>query len=543
MKLKTWTVGQKLFSLVVVSAGLLVALQALNVYSAYKLTDSMKKNSHLSAVRAMTLADMMHDGLRAVVFRSIVALQRADKAEFDDALKEYADFSKNIVNYLTEVRQAQISPQVVKDSDAALEEVKNYVQAGQTILDMVEKQNMTGALGQIAAYQKAFKDLEEKLEKLGDEVEKTVQSGMDQTQAMGQRTQFWAMGLTVVGVILNLAFGFMINRSLVSSLRAAVEGLSQQGEAIKRHSDQIDNSSSRLSEASTQQASAVQETAAAIEEINAMVSKASSNAKRLADSSQSSFEVVEDGRNAIQRMLGEMDGIKESNGSVMRQIEQSNNDIKNIVRVIGEIGEKTRVINDIVFQTKLLSFNASVEAARAGEHGKGFAVVADEIGSLAQMSGNAAKEIGEMLEAGMSQVTQIVDGNRARISDMMEQNLRKIDAGSQVAGQCGEAFSKIIDRVGEVSQLSGEISAAIEEQRMGLGEIGKAIGLFNESSQQNSRIAQNAASVSHELQASFQELSQLMFTLQNMVNGRHEQSVAYSSAEVVSDEIQSTAAA
>ncbi|MBC7465119.1 MAG: hypothetical protein H7256_03945 [Bdellovibrio sp.] len=48
-----------------------------------------------------------------------------------------------------------------------------------------------------------------------------------------------------------------------------------------------------------------------------------------------------------------------------------------------EIGNKTKVINDIVFQTKLLSFNASVEAARAGEHGKGFAVVAEEVGKLA----------------------------------------------------------------------------------------------------------------------------------------------------------------
>ena len=61
---------------------------------------------------------------------------------------------------------------------------------------------------------------------------------------------------------------------------------------------------------------------------------------------------------------------------------ESNKEIQEIVKVIAEIGNKTKVINDIVFQTKLLSFNASVEAARAGENGKGFAVVAEEVGKL-----------------------------------------------------------------------------------------------------------------------------------------------------------------
>ncbi len=59
-----------------------------------------------------------------------------------------------------------------------------------------------------------------------------------------------------------------------------------------------------------------------------------------------------------------------------------------------DIGDKTKVINDIVFQTKRLSFNASVEAARAGEHGKGFAVVAEEVGNLAQMSKDKVQEGG-----------------------------------------------------------------------------------------------------------------------------------------------------
>jgi methyl-accepting chemotaxis protein len=87
---------------------------------------------------------------------------------------------------------------------------------------------------------------------------------------------------------------------------------------------------------------------------------------------------------------------------------KSNDEISSIVKVIAEIGDKTKVINDIVFQTKLLSFNASVEAARAGEQGKGFAVVAEEVGNLATMSGKAAEEISSMLGDSMGKVELIV---------------------------------------------------------------------------------------------------------------------------------------
>jgi hypothetical protein len=90
--------------------------------------------------------------------------------------------------------------------------------------------------------------------------------------------------------------------------------------------------------------------------------------------------------------------IQETNKKLVDDVLEGNRKISEIVELVKEIGNKTKVINDIVFQTKLLSFNASVEAARAGEHGKGFAVVAEEVGNLASMSGQASKEISALLE-------------------------------------------------------------------------------------------------------------------------------------------------
>jgi methyl-accepting chemotaxis protein len=93
---------------------------------------------------------------------------------------------------------------------------------------------------------------------------------------------------------------------------------------------------------------------------------------------------------------------------------KTNENMADIVKSIAEIKTKTNVINDIVFQTKLLSFNASVEAARAGEHGKGFAVVAEEVGALAAMSGNASKEIAQLLDGSLSRVTVLADETKQR---------------------------------------------------------------------------------------------------------------------------------
>src|SRR5690606_1064272 len=86
------------------------------------------------------------------------------------------------------------------------------------------------------------------------------------------------------------------------------------------------------------------------------------------------------------------DEIKDGSHEMVEQMNENARQIDEIGALIRRIEEKTSMINDIVFQTKLLAFNASVEAARAGEAGKGFAVVAEEVGSLAAKSGASAKE-------------------------------------------------------------------------------------------------------------------------------------------------------
>jgi methyl-accepting chemotaxis protein len=132
------------------------------------------------------------------------------------------------------------------------------------------------------------------------------------------------------------------------SINDVISNLTGNADRVNNTSGQIASSSESLSQATTQQA------ASAIKEINSMVQKNAENAKRTSDLSSSSNETAHRGKVVVTDMIHAIDDISDSNSVIMKQINESNEKILDIVRVISEIGEKTKVINDIVFQTKLL---------------------------------------------------------------------------------------------------------------------------------------------------------------------------------------------
>jgi methyl-accepting chemotaxis protein len=216
-------------------------------------------------------------------------------------------------------------------------------------------------------------------------------------------------------------------------------------------------------------------------------------------------------------MQSSMNQIQSSVQDIFTEFETNNKQIREIVQVISEIGEKTKVINDIVFQTKLLSFNASVEAARAGEHGKGFAVVAEEVGNLAQMSGRSAKEISDMLESGIKKVHEIVDQSNQRVSRLMESGKSKISEGFEQSRTCGEKIDDIVSNIGKVDHMTTDLNSAVVEQTNGTTEISKAVQLFSQSTEQNAQISNEAHAISSELNDQIRLLNGLISTFESVV--------------------------
>lgn len=334
--------------------------------------------------------------------------------------------------------------------------------------------------------------------------------------ARANMISFLIIGLGLTG---GMGVGYLFSASISKGLQEVSNGLADGAAVVETVAQQIASASDSLSASTTQQAAALQETTAAIEETSAMISKNAENAKVSSEVSEQSQATASRGQQAVTDMLQSIEEISHSNNEIMQQIEESNREISEIVKVIAEIGNKTKVINDIVFQTKLLSFNASVEAARAGEHGKGFAVVAEEVGNLAQMSGNSAKEISEMLEGSIKKVELIVQNTQSRVGSLVQAGKEKVNTGTVTAKRCSEILEEIVTNVSRVGSLVSEISVASQEQSKGVSEINKAMSELDNVAQQNSAASQQAATSAEDLKSQVAGVRQMVLRLNEVLMG------------------------
>ena len=352
-----------------------------------------------------------------------------------------------------------------------------------------------------------------------DHQEKQGAVWKEQGRSAGEQGIFILSLMSIGAAIIAGLGGFFFARQLSRTLSDLADRLGSGATGVAAASQQISSAGADLSAATSQQAAALQETAAAVNQVSAMVDKTAENARRSLDVGRGANQVAVRGKDAVNQMLVAMDQISRGNDDIKQQTESSNREIADIVKVIGEIASKTKVINDIVFQTRLLSFNASVEAARAGEHGKGFAVVAEEVGNLAQMSGIAAREIGQLLDASTRKVEETVSDNKARLEGIIAGGSKRIATGVITARHCGESLDEIVGRVQELNQMVGDIANASDEQAKGVAEINKAMGQLDQVTQQNATGAEAASQASSELNDETIVLRELVQALIQTIQG------------------------
>lgn len=262
--------------------------------------------------------------------------------------------------------------------------------------------------------------------------------------------------------------------TLVASINAAIDKLDKMitsivtaMQSLYQATDQINQGNQNLSQRTTEQASALEEIASTIEETTATITQNTDNARHANTTSIASYEFAEKGGELVNSAVLSINEISESSK---------------------KIGEIISVINEIAFQTNLLALNAAVEAARAGEQGRGFAVVAGEVRNLAQRSGAAAKQIGELIR----------------------ESIKKIDNGTEQANRSGDAINEIINSVKNVTQLISEITAASDEQKSGIDQINTAVMELDNMTQQNAALVEETASASEEMASQAMELMEQM---------------------------------
>ncbi|MBB4216502.1 methyl-accepting chemotaxis protein [Rhizobium sp. BK212] len=242
--------------------------------------------------------------------------------------------------------------------------------------------------------------------------------------------------------------------SLRADFNAAVAQLEQTLRAVAQSTGQIDSgtreisiSTQDLAKRTEQQAASLEETAAALDQITANVSNSSKRAE------EARTVAVQANASAVQSGKVVADAVH-----AMQKIEQSSNQVSNIIGVIDEIA----------FQTNLLALNAGVEAARAGDAGKGFAVVAQEVRELAQRSAQAAKEI----------------------KDLIRNSSVEVESGVKLVSETGVALKTIEDYIVTVNQHMDAIATSAKEQSLGLSEVNTAVNQMDQVTQQNAAMEQ-----------------------------------------------------
>lgn len=249
----------------------------------------------------------------------------------------------------------------------------------------------------------------------------------------------------------------------------------------------------------TVQRSSVVETSEAIQEISMMASETSENASESKTISEKTKIAASQGHEEMSNLAISFNEIKQSNTKLLGEMEAYNHQLAEIVASIREIENKTQLINDIVFQTKLLSFNASVESARAGEHGKGFAVVAEEVGNLAEISGKASREINEMINSSVQKVDGIVQSTKEKIATISEVSRRCITDGEEKTMKTSRRFDQLVELLNELDHKVTDIHGASKDQSQKVQQINNSIKELEKVNQRSSKSQDVSNNVSHNL--------------------------------------------
>jgi len=279
------------------------------------------------------------------------------------------------------------------------------------------------------------------------------------------------VSLLIIGY---LFAGFYL--SLVNSVTEISNDLFSSAEEVEAASLELSSASQRLAEGNMEQAAAIQETASTLEESASMVNQNTENTRMAASMAKLAKDATDKGSSEISEMLSSMTELKSSSDQIAKII---------------------KVIDEIAFQTNILSLNAAVEAARAGEVGKGFAVVAEEVRNLAQRSAEAARDTAAIIEG----------------------NIVLSERGVKASQRTSDALKEINAQVIKVTEIIDEVAIATEEQNQGIHQINQAMSQMSIVTQNNATIADENVSAVSALADQTQSIKTVVGGLISLING------------------------
>ncbi|AXX89953.1 methyl-accepting chemotaxis protein [Arcobacter suis] len=228
------------------------------------------------------------------------------------------------------------------------------------------------------------------------------------------------------------------------------------GNALNESTQTLSGASNNLSTSSNQQAASLEETAAALEEITSTIQANTLATNKMSQLAQNVTVSARNGQDLANQTAKSMDEINKE---------------------VSSINEAIEVIDQIAFQTNILSLNAAVEAATAGEAGKGFAVVAAEVRNLANRSAEAAREIKNIVELAS----------------------RKAKEGKNISDNMIEGYKELNENISNTILTINEVAGASKEQEKGIVQINDAINLLDQATQKNAQVADQISTMAENI--------------------------------------------
>jgi methyl-accepting chemotaxis protein len=439
-------------------------LKEVDDYLAKSLIDSIHievNNAHFSMILFTSIA--IGSWFLIVLISFVVSKDILNKLQvFQNGLLGFFEFvnkeSKTVqaigINSLDEFGvMSKIVNENIQNTKMILEQESHFLQEVANVVALVNEGELNHQLKseiQIESLKNLQKNINTMMQSLNKNIANNTNSVLKQLDNFAQ-FNFTHTIPSAYGVIekrLNDING-LINQMLLTN---KINGLTLQ----KSASTLLENVEN-LSLSSNQAAASLEQTAAALEEITSNISSNTDNIAKMSSYANDVTKAVKVGEQLANDTTVSMDEINEE---------------------VSAINEAIGVIDQIAFQTNILSLNAAVEAATAGEAGKGFAVVAQEVRNLASRSAEAAKEI----------------------KHLVENATLKANNGKQIASHMIEGYHQLNETIAHTIALINDVNSASKEQQIGIEQINSAVAQLDQQTQQNAQVASQTQQIAQNTQ-------------------------------------------